>query len=141
MATPAEMERAANELRAVVGQLVRRLRTDQTLPLPQGLALSRLEREGPLTTSGIAAAENVKPQSMSQTIADLEANDLVSRRPDPLDRRQTLISLTALGQEVLERERLRQGGWLAEAILEQLSPDEQEIVARAVPLLKRLVQI
>jgi DNA-binding MarR family transcriptional regulator len=123
----------------VVAQLGRRLRAEQRFPLSHGLALGRLEREGPLTTSGLAASENVKPQSMAQTLADLEAGGLVTRSPDPNDRRQTLIGITPLGEEVLERERLRQGGWLADAIRAQLDPEEQELLARAATLLRRLV--
>ena len=38
---------------------------------------------GPQTTSALAAAERVRPQSMAQTIAELEAAGLVARRPRP----------------------------------------------------------
>jgi len=77
---------------------------------------------------------------MAQTIAELDGNGLVTRRPDPNDRRQTLIELSELGRAALERERARRDGWLSTAILDELSPREQELLARAVPLLTRIAE-
>jgi DNA-binding MarR family transcriptional regulator len=78
---------------------------------------------------------------MAQTVAELCEDGLVTRRPDPGDRRQTLIELTELGRRTLERERAKREGWLAGAIAEQLTPDEQQVLARAVPLLGRLADL
>jgi DNA-binding MarR family transcriptional regulator len=102
--------------------------------------LARLEREGPATTSSLAAAERVRPQSMAQTIADAEADGLVSRSPDPVDRRQVLIAITDVGRAALVEDRARREGWLAEAIATELTPEEQDVIVRAVPLLRRLAQ-
>jgi DNA-binding MarR family transcriptional regulator len=132
--------RSASELRIVLGQLVRRLRAEHRLPLSHGTLLARLEREGPATTSSLAAAERVRPQSMAQTIADVEAEGFVSRTPDPTDRRQVLIAITDAGREALGEDRARREGWLAEAIATELTPEEQDVVVRAVPLLRRLAQ-
>jgi DNA-binding MarR family transcriptional regulator len=135
-----EVTRGAGELRIVLGQLVRRLRAENGLPLPQATVLARLDREGPQTTSALAAAERVRPQSMAHTVAELEATELVGRRPHPLDRRRVLIELTDGGREKLTEDRQRREGWLARAITTELSVDEQEILVRAVPLLRRLTQ-
>jgi DNA-binding MarR family transcriptional regulator len=124
----------------VLGQLVRRLRAEHRLPLSHGTLLARLEREGPATTSSLAAAERVRPQSMAQTIADAEADGLVSRSPDPVDRRQVLIAITDVGRAALVEDRARREGWLAEAIATELTPEEQDVIVRAVPLLRRLAQ-
>jgi DNA-binding MarR family transcriptional regulator len=102
--------------------------------------LGRLDREGPRTTSALASAERVRPQSMAQTLAELGAAGLVGRRPDPLDGRQVLIELTALGRQALHDERRRRDGWLAQAIATELTSDEQALLARAIPLLLRLTQ-
>ena len=133
--------RTASDLRVVISQLVRRLRAEHSLSISHAAVLGRLEREGPRTTSGLAVAERVRPQSMAQTIAELAVDQLVSRRPDPGDRRQTLIELTELGRETLTRERARREGWLAAAIASGLSPAEQATLARAVPLLHRLAEL
>ena len=83
-AMPADVElaTAASDLRIVLGQLVRRLRSDGTLPIAHLAVLSRLDRAGPQTTSGLAAGERVRPRSMAQTVADLEQSRLVVKRND-----------------------------------------------------------
>src|SRR3954453_18298412 len=73
----------ASELRLIVGRLIRRMRAEGRFPLAQGAVLGRLDRCGAATVSALAAAERVRPQSMSQTVSELEADGLVSRRPDP----------------------------------------------------------
>jgi DNA-binding MarR family transcriptional regulator len=130
--------RTASELRLVLGQLVRRLRVENSFPITQGTVLTRLDREGPQTASDLAAAERVRPQSMAQTVAELQTAGLVARRPHPLDRRRILIELTAEGTAALADDRRRREGWLAQAIETELSPEEQETLARAVPLIRRL---
>ena len=133
------VSRAASELRIVLGQLVRRLRAENTFSISQGTVLARLEREGPQTTSALAGSERVRPQSMANTIGELLATGLVARRPDPLDRRSILIEITELGAETLARDRERREGWLAAAIAE-LSVDEQKTLVRAVSLLRQLAE-
>src|SRR5262249_21577385 len=123
-----------------LGQLVRRLRVENTFPISHGAVLARLDREGPRTTSALATAERVRQQSMAATIAELQADGLVARRPDPLDKRQILIELTERGKERLQEDRRRRDGWLAQAMKTELTSEEQETVLRALPLLRRLTQ-
>ena len=136
-----EVASTASELRIVLGQLVRRLRVEHRFPISQGAVLGRLGRGGPQTTSALAAAERVRPQSMAQTIGELEADGLVGRTPDPDDRRQVMIGLTERGRRVLAEDRSRREGWLADAIATELTAEEQAVLARAVPLLRRLAQL
>ncbi|HEX3455811.1 MAG TPA: MarR family transcriptional regulator [Gaiellaceae bacterium] len=138
MPATTNVTKSAAELRNVLGRLVRRLRAENSFPLSHGTVLARLERDGPQTTSALAAAERVRPQSMAHTIAELKSAGYVARRPHPLDRRQILIELTDEGLARFQDDRRRREGWLAEAIATQLSADEQEILAQAVPLLDRL---
>ena len=138
--TKASVTQSAAELRMVLGRLVRRLRAENTFPLSHGTVLARLESDGPQTTSALAAAERIRPQSMAHTVAELRAAGYVARRPHPLDRRQILIELTDDGLTRLHEDRRRREGWLAEAIANELTPDEQEILLRAVPLLDRLTR-
>ena len=140
MAQQAELIASTSELRIVLGQLVRRLRAEHRFPISQATVLSRLDREGAATTSALAAAERVRPQSMAHTIAELEADGLVDRTPDPVDRRQIQIALTERGREALADERARREGWLARAIATELTDDEQELLMQTVPLLRRLAQ-
>ncbi|MGZ4194421.1 MAG: MarR family winged helix-turn-helix transcriptional regulator [Solirubrobacteraceae bacterium] len=128
----------ASDLRVVLGQLVRRLRAEHRFPLSHGAVLGRLDRDGPQGTSDLALAERVRPQSMAQTLGDLEADDLIARRRDPDDGRRVLIELSEAGREALEQDRRHREGWLARSIDEELSDDEQEVLAQAVELLQRL---
>jgi DNA-binding MarR family transcriptional regulator len=137
---PRDLTRAASELRIVLGQLVRRLRREHSFPISHGAVLGRLDREGAQTASALAVAERVRPQSMAQTLADLEGDGLVARRPDPADRRQALVELTERGRETLVEDRQRREGWLAQAIATELTPDEQRVLIEAVPLLRRLTE-
>ncbi len=140
MSRTVDLTRSASELRIVLGQLIRRLRAENTFSISQAAVLARLDRAGPQTTSALATAERVRPQSMAQTVAELQAAGLVSRTPDPIDRRQVLIALTDDGRTTLAADRRRREGWLAEAMAAELTPEEQETLIRAVPLLGRLTQ-
>jgi DNA-binding MarR family transcriptional regulator len=138
--TPQAVTRTASELRLVLGQLVRRLRAENSFSIAQGVVLGRLERDGPQSTSALAAAERVRPQSMASTVAELHTAGLVARRPHPLDRRQILLELTEDGERTLREDRRRREGWLAQAIATQLTDDERETLIRAVDLLRRIAQ-
>jgi len=127
----------ASDLRVVLGQLIRRLRAEHRFSLSQGSVLGRVDREGSQSVSDLAAKERVRPQSMAQTVADLEADGLVERRPDPDDRRRALVLLTDTGDQVLVADRRAREGWLFEA-LEELSAEERRTLERAVVLMNRL---
>ena len=128
----------ASELRLIVGRLVRRMRVEGRLPLAQLAVLGRLDRGGPATVSALATAERVRPQSMSQTVGELEGDGLVVRHPDPTDRRQLLVELTEAGMATLTDERRHREGWLARAIAEDLSPAERAALEAALEPLRRL---
>ncbi len=138
MPTKADPALLASDLRVVLGGLTRRLRAEHRFSLSQGAVLGRLDRQGPLAVSDLAVAERVRPQSMAQTVGELEAAGLVTRRPDPDDRRRALVELTPEGLAVLQADRRHRVGWLAGAIGDQLSAEEQELLKRAVELLRRL---
>ena len=131
----------ATELRESVGQLVRKLRREYSFSLSQATVLGRLDREGSQCVSDLALAERVRPQSMAQTVADLEEQGLVARSPDPGDRRRAIVELTTAGRERLEGDRREREGRLATAIAEELSAAERETLARALPLLRRLADL
>jgi DNA-binding MarR family transcriptional regulator len=128
----------ATELRVTLGRLVRRLRAENVFSLSRSVVMGRLDREGAQSVSDLAAAEHVRPQSMAQTVRELECDGLVHKRPDPNDRRRTLVALTELGTQVLRAERRRREGWLAKAIANDLDTEEQAVLSEAVELLKRL---
>ena len=102
MGTGVDTTRLASELRMVLGHLMRRLRAEHRFSLSQGAVLGRLDREGTKSIGDLALAERVRPQSMTQTISDLEADGLIARRADPADGRRILVELTDQGLQTLE---------------------------------------
>jgi DNA-binding MarR family transcriptional regulator len=132
----------ATELRVLVGQFKRRFREKVNLgdlTTSQLAVLRRLDSDGPATVTTLARAEGMRPQSMGANIAALEAAGLVSGNPDPNDGRQTILSLTAACKEKVKVGRIACDDWLIEAIQKSLSSAEQHELARAVELLKRLI--
>ena len=137
---PISLETTITELSLAIGQLLRRLRAESNpdaLSWSQTVALSRLERAGPKTTADLARAESVKPQSMGATLAELEREGLVERRPHPTDGRQVLFALTDVGLEARRKRSAAKQKWLL-AAMAKLDPAEQQTLMAAAALIKRL---
>ena len=133
----------AQDLRAVVSKLKRRLREQAQvgdLTPSQASVLLRLEADGPATASSLARAEGMRPQSVAPVIAALESAGLVSGAPDPADGRQTLLSLTDACRTWIAEGRAARQDWLTRALQARLSVEELDDVAKAVGLLRRLVE-
>ena len=131
----------ASELRILINQLRHRLREQSHLgdyTWSQTSVIIRLERDGPATVSALARAEGVRQQSMGATISTLEAAGLVKGSPDPADGRQTILSLTDACREMIRANRAAKDDWLFRAIQTKLSAAEQEQLATALELLKRI---
>jgi DNA-binding MarR family transcriptional regulator len=128
----------AHELRETLGRLVRRLRGEPGPPSGQLSVLGRLDRGGPASISDLAAAERMRPQSMAQTVRELETATLVSRRPDPTDGRRALLELTPAGLDTLRETRAAREDWLSQALERELDEDERALLQRALTLLDRV---
>ena len=137
------MSDVAVALRDSIGLLLRRMRQQQpdgALTLPEGAAMTRLNRGGPTTSSALAKLEQISPQSMGATLAGLETRGLVARHPDPEDGRRVVLSVTAAGQRILQDKRNARTDQLAQALSARFTPDEIRQLAVAAPLLERLAQ-
>jgi DNA-binding MarR family transcriptional regulator len=128
----------AHELRETVGRVIRRLRAEPGPPFSQLTVLGRLDRGGPAGISDLAAAERMRPQSMAQIVHDLQDAGLVTRRPDPGDRRRSFVELTTAGLTALETSRARREDWLTQALDRQLDARERGLLSEALVLLGRL---
>jgi len=131
----------AAELRLVIGQLVRRVRVMDDEPFAHRATLGSLDRDGPMTTSDLAHAQHVRPQSMARTVGQLADEGLVTFEPHPSDRRKTLVVITEAGRQAVDSGRGRRAGWLHQAIESQLTPEEQRVLAAAIPLLSRVADL
>jgi DNA-binding MarR family transcriptional regulator len=135
--TETDVALLAADLRGVMGQLVRRLRRENLFPMNQASVLGRLDRCGSQSVSDLAAAERVRPQSMAQTVGDLEADGLIERKPDPDDRRRALVILTAAGKSRIEADRRAREGWLVKAF-EEMPEADLAAIERTVEILRRV---
>ena len=137
-----ETEQVARSLFLCMGLLRRRLRlvpVADVLTFPQMAALSRLDRCGSATSAELARREQISPQSMGATIAELEVRGFVTRQPDPTDGRRILLSISTSGRREVNRRR--------DARVEQLTAGlagftaaELAQLAAAAPLIERLAQ-
>ncbi len=137
MPTP-EPATVAADLRIAMGKLARRVKQEDRIPHGQVAVLGVLDRDGAMTTSDLAADQRVRPQSMARAVGLLMDQGLVVRRAHPTDGRKSLVGLSEAGRAALEAERDRRADWLARAIDLELSPEEQELLARTAALMERL---
>ncbi|MBE1502300.1 DNA-binding MarR family transcriptional regulator [Amycolatopsis lexingtonensis] len=140
---PPHVAESAGWIRGVVGQLHRRLRQVDNagiLTPSQSAVLNRLHRAGPATQGELAAAEHVRQQSMAATLGVLDELGYLARTPDPADRRRVVISLSPAGSDTVRGIQQHREEWLAQALLDELSPAELDVVTRALPLLQRVAQ-
>ena len=137
----------ATALRISVSRLARRLRVERLVPElaepalsdTQLAALATLERHGAMTPGELAEHEKVQPPSMTRVIAALADWELVTRSPDPTDRRQVILSVTSRGRELVQQARRRREAWLARRLAE-LTPQERAALLAAAPILEKLSQ-
>jgi DNA-binding MarR family transcriptional regulator len=132
---------AAGEIRRGVVDLHRRLRAERPadgLPLAQLGVLGHLYRRGAMTASELAAAERLRPQSLTRVLADLAAAGLVTRCRSDQDRRRSEIDITRRGREAVLRDVSHWDAWLAAAMERELSPTERAVLGLAAHLLARL---
>jgi DNA-binding MarR family transcriptional regulator len=99
-------------------------------------ALSVLVFGGPRTLGELAAAEHVRPATMSRIVQALEQDGHVRRDRDPSDGRVARLRATAKGERVMWRGRRKRVENLAE-LLDRLDPDEVERVREAAELVER----
>jgi DNA-binding MarR family transcriptional regulator len=130
----------AYELRETLGRLTRRLRAEPGPSVPHLAVLGLLDREGPRSVSDLAAAQRMRPQSMAQSVRELEDAGLVTRRPDPHDGRRAFVELTPAGTGRILASRAAREDWLAQTLTGALDVAERKRLHDALALLDRLAR-
>ncbi len=133
-------KRLASRLHFAIVRLARRLkRADAKLGLPaaQLSVLSTLVNRGAMTPSELAAAEGVRPPTMTRAIQSLEAGGYVLRRYDEEDQRVSVLVHTTRGWSALEEAAQNRAEELARE-LGSMSREELETLEAAAELLERL---
>ncbi len=140
---PGSAVTAAHALRVCIGRLRRQLQNASAvgeLTSAQASALARLATNEPSSTSALAGAERVRPQSMAATVAVLEKLGLIRREDDPDDGRRQLIFLLPAGREYARGARDSRQEWLTRTLAQRLSETELAVVNEAMALLERVVE-
>lgn len=128
-------------VRVTLRRVLRRLRevdASGDLTPSQASALARIAKGDAATASALAALEGVKPQSMANTLAALEAAGLVRREQDSRDGRRQIVTLTEVSSERVAGDRAARQEWLTAAMAEQYSEDERRQIIDALGLLDRI---
>jgi DNA-binding MarR family transcriptional regulator len=136
-----EAEQLADRLHSAAIHLLRRLRREDTktgLSAPRLSALSVVVFAGPLTLGELAAAEQVRPPTMTRLVTALEDEGLVVREPDAADGRLTRIRATSRGRTLLFQGRARRVAALT-AEVRALGPAERADLERAVTVLQGVI--
>ena len=132
----------ADRLHSAAIHLLRRVRK-QDAATGEGPArlsvLSVLVFGGPATLGQLAAAEQVKPPTMSRIVAGLKRSGLIEITADAADARRLRIRATAKGARLLHQGRERRIRYLA-ANLQLLTAAERRKLAEAVEILDGVLQ-
>lgn len=137
-----EVREIATRLHAASIRLLRTLRREDDgsgLSAPRMSALSVVAFAGPVSLAELAAAEQVRPPTMSRIVDALVEAGLVTRETAPDDRRSVRIAATAAGRRLMEAGRERRVRALAQR-LEALAPSERRALARGAELLERILR-
>ena len=137
--TGAAAAEIASRLRLSATRLARRLRQESGAGLSpsQQSALAVVSNHGPLTLGALAEHERVAPPSITKVVSKLECDGLVTRTPDPADRRVCRVVISPSGAALLEESRRRKTAWLT-ARINDLDPDRQRRLADALDVLDEL---
>lgn len=139
----APLHQLAADLRILLGQIRKRLRQQADMgdfSWRQMQVLVRLERDGPATVTALAQAEGMRSQSMGEMVAGLKAAGLLLALPDPDDGRRLLLTLTPACIDAIRAARAAREDWLFRAMQSRLDAAEQQQLADALPLLRRLIE-
>ncbi len=132
----------ADRLHSAAIHLLRRVRK-QDVATGQGparlSALSVLVFGGPKTLGELAAAEQVKPPTMSRIVSGLARSRLITITADPRDARRMQIRPTNKGVRLLQKGRQLRIAVLA-SHLNTLAPAELETLDQAVEILKKVLE-
>ena len=136
-----EAQALADRVHSAAIHLLRRLRREDArsgLTAPRLSALSVLVFGGPRSLSELAAAEQVRPPTMTRLVTALERDGLVVKEGVAGDRRQVRIRATAAGRAMLARGRERRVVALA-SVIRTLPDEDRALLRSSMAVLDRVV--
>jgi DNA-binding MarR family transcriptional regulator len=133
----------AAAMRTVINRLVklmrRETRNEALLSLTERSTMGSLYQSQQLPPSELAQLEKVTAQSMSQIINHLFELNYIHKAPSGEDKRKVLLSLTPAGKAYVENNRQLKIEWLARALQEKTTPEEKELLMKAMQVMTKLV--
>lgn len=132
----------ADRLHSAAIHLLRQLRREDArtgLSGPRLSALSVVVFGGPLTLGELAAAEQVRPPTMTRLVRALEARGLVTREADERDRRVVRLRATAKGRTLMAEGRARRVRALAR-VLEHVDAEEVSTLHDGATAIERVAE-
>jgi DNA-binding MarR family transcriptional regulator len=129
-------------LRAVIGRLSGRLRptvAGSGLTPSQTTVLFTIARLGPLGLTEISEIEGINPTMLSRITAQLCQSELISREPDPADKRAALVRATPAGQRLRKRIH-RERTEALQQHMAKLTKEQRELLWSALPALETLAE-
>ena len=137
-----DAEDIANRLHSAAIHLLRRLRQEDTasgLSAPRLSALSVIVFGGPISISDLAAAEQVRPPTISLVVRNLEEEGLVERVPDSKDKRVQRIAATPKGRKLLQQGQQRRVRRLVKDV-GAISEADRKLLGQAIEIIERIAR-
>jgi DNA-binding MarR family transcriptional regulator len=135
----------SSSLRGVIAALHKGLRKQTSAASAYSMTeletIGHLFRNPTLLPTELAGLTRITTQSMSQILTKIEAQGLIKRTPSKEDKRKVLISLTPLGKKMVQKTQYEKDAWLKGVIETALTDKERELLAKALPVLNKLVEI
>lgn len=134
-----EIDRFRDQVKA----LYQRMRREQ--PVIDGMPRSALQvltaadsALSPMRPGQLAAQLHMTTPNMAAALRELEAHGLITRRPDPADKRQKFVHVTEIGHRVVAENRESRHAWLRDAIERSLTERERALLFQAGEIMQRL---
>jgi DNA-binding MarR family transcriptional regulator len=132
----ADLATVVARLRRVLRRAVRRHVVDPLPPAASDVLVAVANHPGVGVTE-VADELRLAPNTVSTLVRQLVDRDLVVRSTDPIDRRAARLEITPAAQARIAAHRAARAETMERA-LAHLDPAEREVLAKAVPLLRRL---
>lgn len=136
-----EIDLFRNQVKA----LYQRMRREQ--PAIDGMSRTALQvltaadsARTPMRPGQLAAQLQMTSPNMAAALRALEVHELVRSEPDPADKRQKFIKVTARGHRVVLENRDSRHAWLRDAIDRTLTKRERALLFEAGEIMQRLAE-
>ncbi|TVZ76590.1 DNA-binding MarR family transcriptional regulator [Streptomyces sp. BK340] len=117
-----------------------RLASVQKLSFTTLSVLDTLAFRGPTRLTDLVRTEQLSQPGITQLVTRLERDGLVERRPDPTDGRAVLVHITEEGRKI-GRARHEDRARHLRPLIGELTPEEQQTITAALPVLAHLAEL